>query len=212
MSLADLRHEFGRGELHEADAGSDPVILLQRWLAEALRSSEREPTAMTLATVTPEGWPAARVVLLKGVDERGLTFFTNYDSDKGVELTRHPVAALVLFWPSLERQVRVTGKVSRTNAEESEAYFRSRPRGSQLGAWASQQSKVIGGLDELEAKLAEMERLFEGREVAMPGNWGGFRVSLQVVEFWQGRENRLHDRLRYRRGGDGGWVRERLGP
>ena len=167
---------------------------------------------MTLATATPDGRPSARMVLLKGVDARGFAFFTNYESRKGAELAANPRAALVFFWVQLERQVRVEGRVERLSAEESDAYFASRPEGSQLGAWASQQSAVLPDRGPLEARYEELRAQYEGQEVPRPTFWGGFRVVPETVEFWQGRVNRLHDRLRYRRQDDGSWVIERLSP
>jgi pyridoxamine 5'-phosphate oxidase len=167
---------------------------------------------MTLATVTAEGRPSARIVLIKGFDERGFIFYTNYEGRKARELEANPHCALVLYWAELERQVRIEGRVSRVSDEESDAYFAGRPRGSQLGAWVSEQSRSIENRGALEIRLSELEREYEGREIPRPPFWGGFRVEPEVIEFWQGRENRLHDRLQYRRSEDGGWKRERLQP
>jgi pyridoxamine 5'-phosphate oxidase len=166
---------------------------------------------MTLATATPEGRPSARIVLLKGFDERGFVFYTSYEGRKGRELETNPTCALVFYWGELERQVRVEGRVSRIPEEESDEYFGSRPRGSQLGAWASEQSRPVEGRDALEERLRNLEAEYEGRELPRPPFWGGYRVEPEVMEFWQGRENRLHDRLVYRRSG-GSWMRERLQP
>ena len=166
---------------------------------------------MTLATATPDGRPSARVVLLKGFDERGFVFYTNYEGRKGEELEENPYCALVFYWAELERQVRVEGRVSRVPKRESDEYFGSRPRGSRLGAWASEQSRPVGGREVLEERLRVLEAEYEAREVPRPPFWGGYRVEPEVIEFWQGRENRLHDRLVYRRSG-GGWGRERLQP
>jgi pyridoxamine 5'-phosphate oxidase len=167
---------------------------------------------MTLATATPDGRPSARIVLLKGVDAEGFIFFTSYDSQKGRELEANPLAALVFFWPELERQVRVTGVARRIGREESESYFQSRPRGSRIGAWASTQSQVIPDRASLETRIAEMETAFPGAEIPLPPFWGGYRIEPESIEFWQGRRSRLHDRLRYTLGPDGGWAIERLAP
>ena len=211
MDIGGLRSEYTRSALTEAGAGSDPLALFTTWLAEALASEEVEPNAMTLATATPGGVPSARMVLLKGADERGFTFFTNYGSRKGRELAANPVAALVVYWASLSRQVRVEGRVGRVTPAESAAYFATRPRGSRLGALASAQSAVIAGREVLERRLAELEAAHPGDDVPMPANWGGYRLVPDVIEFWQGRPNRLHDRLSFRRAG-ADWTRKRLAP
>lgn len=167
---------------------------------------------MTLATATPEGMPSARIVLLRGFDERGFSFYTNYEGRKGGELSSNPRAALVFYWGALERQVRVEGSVSKLSEEESDEYFGSRPRGSRIGAWASEQSRVLEKRELLERRVAELEREYPGEEIPRPPFWGGFRVSHERVEFWQGRESRLHDRLLYERRSDGGWGIVRLQP
>jgi pyridoxamine 5'-phosphate oxidase len=212
MNLDDLRREYSERGLREEDLASDPFSQFGSWFDEVARAGLREPNAMTLATATPAGRPSARMVLLKGFDARGFVFFTNYESRKGDELSANPYAALVFFWVQLERQVRVEGKIERLSADESDAYFASRPEGSQLGAWASQQSAIIPGRGPLEARYEELRALYEGQEIPRPPFWGGFLVVPETVEFWQGRANRLHDRLRYRRQADDSWVIERLSP
>ena len=209
--LSDLRKEYTRAGLHESEVAPDPVEQFRRWFDEALAADLHEPNAMTVATATPEGRPSARVVLLKGFDARGFVFYTNYEGRKGGELVENPYAALLFYWGELERQVRVEGSVSRVSEEESDAYYASRPRGSRLGALASEQSRVIEGREVLEARVERLGAEYEGAEVPRPAFWGGYRVEPEVVEFWQGRENRLHDRIVYRRG-DGGWRTERLQP
>lgn len=210
--LTAIRTEYARAGLEERDLDPSPSRQIEKWLRDAIDAGHPEPTAMTLATASPDGEPAARVVLLKGVDVRGLVFFTNYESDKGKQLEQNPRACVNLFWVLLERQIRVTGSVEKVSPEESEAYFRSRPRESQLGAWASEQSAVLEGRAALEARLAEVRARFGDGEVARPPHWGGFRLVPERVELWQGRPSRLHDRLRYTRIGEGRWKIERLAP
>lgn len=210
-SLRTLRKEDVEVGLNEADLADDPFTQFNRWLSDALARDVHEPNAMTVATATRDGVPSARVVLLRGFDERGFVFFTNYESQKGRELAENPRAALVFHWPALGRQVRITGEVSRVSREESEAYFHTRPRGSQLSAWASEQSAVIPDRATLEERLREIEQRFP-EEVPLPPFWGGYRVSPTAIEFWQGRRSRLHDRLRYTRQPDGTWRIERLSP
>jgi pyridoxamine 5'-phosphate oxidase len=209
--VADLRKEYTRAGLAESDVAADPIEQFRRWFDAALDAGLHEPNAMTVATATRDGRPSARVVLLKGFDERGLVFYTNYEGRKGREIEENPRAALLFYWGELERQVRVEGPVSRVPEEESDAYYASRPRGSRLGAWASEQSRTAEGRGVLEGRIRDLEAEYEGREVPRPPFWGGYRVGPEVVEFWQGRENRLHDRIVYRRE-DGGWEIQRLQP
>lgn len=211
MNVSEVRREYGLAGLSEEDLAADPIAQLHVWLHQAQEVYPEEFTSMTLATVDREGRPSARVVLLKGLDERGLVFYTNYDSRKGRELAENPRAALVFYWAGLDRQVRIEGTVERTSREESEAYFISRPLGSRLGAWASPQSQPIAGRGELARRLREVEALF-GEEVPLPESWGGYRVRPETVEFWQGRPSRLHDRLCYSLQPGGGWKIERLAP
>lgn len=212
MSLADLRKDYTLAGLLEKDLAKDPFRQFERWFQEAEAAKLNEPNAMVLCTATPDGLPSSRVVLLKGLDGRGFTFFTNYDSRKGRELAANPRASLTFPWVPMERQVIVEGKVVKISREESDAYFHSRPQGSQLGAWASPQSSVIADRKVLEDSLKAHEQKFAGQVVPLPANWGGYRVIPECVEFWQGRRNRLHDRLRYRRDADGSWQVERLAP
>jgi pyridoxamine 5'-phosphate oxidase len=182
-----------------------------RWFEEAVKAELHEPNAMTLATATADGAPSARIVLLKGFDESGFVFFTDYRSRKGAELTENPRAALVFYWPELERQIRITGSTERTDRQESEAYFQTRPRGSRLSAWVSHQSQVIAGRKELDERVPELERRYPDDDIPVPPYWGGFRLRPDSIEFWQGRSSRLHDRIRYVRSGDS-WRIERLSP
>ncbi|GEP33834.1 pyridoxine/pyridoxamine 5'-phosphate oxidase [Nocardioides szechwanensis] len=210
--LAGLRQEYAAGGLFEADLASDPMGMFGRWFADALAANLHEPNAMDLATVGPEGRPSVRMVLLKGYDDEGFRFFTNIASRKGRDLAGNPHCALAFPWHLLERQVRVEGVAELLPRDEVEAYFASRPRPSQLGAWASHQSRAVAGREELDAAYDEVERRFpDDVTVPVPDEWGGYLVRPEVVEFWQGRRGRLHDRLAYRRA-DGGWVAERLAP
>jgi len=197
--------------LREADVDPDPIVQFQRWFADARATGDPLPEAMTLATATRTGIPSARMVLLKGVDARGFVFFTNYESQKGKDLADNPTATLVFYWGKLGRQVRVSGTVSRVTSEESDAYFRSRPRESRLSAAASPQSALIANREVLEARVEELRRRYDG-DVPRPTFWGGYRVAPQSIEFWLHRENRLHDRLRYTRHPAAGWRLERLAP
>jgi pyridoxamine 5'-phosphate oxidase len=213
-TLAALRREYGDAGLDVPDLAADPVSMFRRWLADTVAAGVHEPNAMVVTSVSVSGRPSARMVLLKAVDERGFVFYTNYDSRKGRELDAEPASALLFPWHELQRQVRVEGGAERVSREESEAYFASRPRASQLGAWASPQSDEVAARQELEQRYAEAEARFaDSEEVPLPPNWGGFRVVPDVVEFWQGRKGRMHDRLVYRRTGDEeSWGIERLAP
>ncbi len=212
MHIANMRKEYLWAGLSETEVDADPIRQFEAWFAQARAANLPEPNAMTLATATPDGQPAARIVLLKAFDASGFTFFTNYDSRKGRELTANPRAALLFFWAELQRQVRVEGPVERVSEAESEAYFRSRPLGSRLGAWASRQSEILTDRDVLETRVREVAQRFPEGEVPCPPFWGGFRVRPLAIEFWQGRPDRLHDRLRYRRIQPDGWHLERLSP
>ena len=204
--------EASRGRLLESDVAADPVALFEAWLAEAQAAGLHEPNAMTLATVGADGRPSARMVLFKGVNAQGFTFYTNYTSRKGTELTANPWAALVFWWGPLGHQVRVEGQVARLSPAESDAYYARRPKGSQLGAWVSPQSQVIPDRGVLETRLAELEAQYADMEPPRPPDWGGYRLSPVTVEFWQSGPHRLHDRLRYVRQEDGRWRIERLAP
>ncbi len=197
--------------LSEEAAGDDPLALFSRWFDDAAATGMQLPEAVTLATATAAGRPSARLVLLKSFDERGFVFYTNYESRKAVELEANPVAALVFHWSALQRQLRIEGSVSRISEEESRRYFSSRPRGSRIGAWASKQSAAVEKRDDLDRVFREYERRFAGKNIPLPPFWGGYRLSPDLIEFWQGRANRLHDRLCYRRSGEG-WTRTRLSP
>jgi pyridoxamine 5'-phosphate oxidase len=212
MSLADLRKDYTLAGLAEKDLARDPFRQFEKWFQEAEAAKLTEPNAMTLATASPDGRPSARTVLLKGLDGRGFVFYSNYESRKGRELALNARVALVFPWIALERQVLIEGTVTTVAREESAAYFHSRPRASQLGAWVAQQSSVIPGRATLEEAMKALEKKHAGAEIPLPPNWGGYRVAPETIEFWQGRRSRLHDRLRYRRDQEGGWLVERLSP
>jgi len=211
MTISDLRREYTLHGLSEADVHADPVEQFRVWFDQAVTAGLPDANAMTLATTKPDGRPSARVVLLKHFDANGFLFFTNYQSRKGRELAKNPAAALLFFWPQLERQVRIEGMVTFTSAEESDVYFRGRPLESRLGACASPQSEVVSDRGELERLLAEVRAHCPGEEVPRPPHWGGYRLTPDLFEFWQGRPGRLHDRLEYFRAG-GAWRLRRLAP
>lgn len=210
-NIADLRKEYSQAQLLESAINPDPIPQFALWFQQALESNLQEPNAMTIATIGQDGLPNARIVLLKDFDARGFVFFTNYRSQKGQELAANPQAALVFLWAELERQVRIQGIVEKVSPTESDYYFRTRPLGSQLGAWASDQSDVIISREILETKLKALEIQYENQEIPRPDHWGGYRVIPSTIEFWQGRKNRLHDRLRYKRDNQQ-WLIERLCP
>jgi pyridoxamine 5'-phosphate oxidase len=212
MTLADLRKDYSLAGLTEKELARDPFRQFEKWFQEAEAAKIPEPNAMILATATREGRPSSRTVLLKGLDGRGFVFYSNYESRKGRELEGNARSTLLFPWIALERQVIVEGAVAKVAREEGEAYFHSRPRLSQLSAWVSQQSSIIAGREVLEESMRALEKKYAGQEVPLPPHWGGWRLTPETVEFWQGRRNRLHDRLRYRREKDGGWIVERLAP
>ncbi len=210
-SLADIRRDYAGRDLSESDVDPDPIRQFTRWLDDAISAEVTDTNAMVLATVSPEGQPRARTMLLKGVDEEGFVFYTNCRSAKARDLEANPRASLCFLWRELERQVRVEGTVVHVPHEESDAYFATRPRGSQIGAWASPQSEVIPDREALDARARDLDEEHRGRDVPRPPHWGGYRLLPATIEFWQGRRDRLHDRLRYRLEGDQ-WVLERLAP
>jgi pyridoxamine 5'-phosphate oxidase len=211
-SISHLRKEYTNAGLTENELDPNPFKQFRKWLNQALEVGLPEPTAMTLATATKDGKPSARMVLLKHFDEEGFVFFTNYKSRKGRELLRNPAAALVFYWVELERQVRIIGTAKKVSHEESEQYFRTRPIGSQLAAWASKQSEILQSRQEIEKRVLELEAQYTNKEIPVPPIWGGFRIKPTEIELWQGRPNRLHDRLRYALARGGKWKIERLAP
>jgi pyridoxamine 5'-phosphate oxidase len=211
LDASRLRKEYTRAGLDKGDVAPDPIVQFHEWFEKVIEADLHEPNAMILATATGEGRPSARTVLLKGYDEQGFIFYTNYEGRKARELEANPTCALLFYWGELERQVRIEGRASRLSTEVSDAYFLSRPRGSRLGAWASEQSRPVEDRSVLEERVKALEAEYEGREIPRPPFWGGYRVEPEVIEFWQGRENRLHDRLVYRRS-EGEWTIERLQP
>lgn len=210
--IADIRKEYSSETLLEKDVAAHPMQQFQKWWDQVIASEIMEPNAMTLATASADGLPSARIVLLKGFDENGFAFFTNYQSYKGLQLAENPKACLVFYWKELERQVRVMGLVSTLPAAESDAYFQSRPIGSRVGAWASPQSRVIENRDWLEQAFEKRKEEFQSGEVPRPPHWGGYLVKPVMIEFWQGRFSRLHDRIQYTVEEDGAWKIERLAP
>ena len=211
MTIADIRTEYRRQSLSEQDVAADPITQFTRWFDEAVAAAVAEPNAMCLATATPDAYPSARMVLVKGVDARGFVFYTDYRSRKGRELADNPHASLCFFWAELERQVRINGAVQRVSRAESDTYFQSRPLPSRVGAWTSHQSMILADRSVLEQELAANQARFADGQVPLPEHWGGFRVVPEELEFWQGRESRLHDRIQFRREA-GAWVKRRLSP
>jgi pyridoxamine 5'-phosphate oxidase len=206
------RYEHAAHGLRRRDLDPDPIKQFSNWFTAAIEAEIRDVNAMSLATAGYDGKPTVRIVLLKGFDQDGFVFFTNYESEKGVQLEGNPYAALAFYWIELDRQIRISGKVEKTSREESQSYFHSRPIGSQLGAWASRQSEVVDARRVLDARMAEMTERFGDKPIPLPPHWGGYRVIPDKIEFWQGRPNRLHDRFRYRLQSDGSWLIERLAP
>jgi pyridoxamine 5'-phosphate oxidase len=210
--LSHLDYEHAPGGLRRRDLDPDPIKQFSVWFTAAMEAGIRDVNAISLATATTDGRPFVRIVLLKGYDQRGFVFFTNYESQKGKQLETNPHIALCFYWIELDRQIRISGTAEKTSREESEGYFNSRPAASQLGAWASNQSQVIDARRVLDARLAQMTERFTGKPIPLPPHWGGYRVTPDMMEFWQGRPNRLHDRFRYVRKADGPWLIERLAP
>jgi pyridoxamine 5'-phosphate oxidase len=211
-NIADIRKEYQLQTLREEEVAADPFVQFDHWWDDAVKSELDEANAMTLATASAAGIPAARIVLLKSVTENGFVFFTNYNSHKGKELEENPHACLVFFWKELERQVRISGRVEKISTGESDAYFNSRPAGSRIGAWASPQSSVIASREIIEANIEKYKKQFGDNDIVRPEHWGGYMVIPTMIEFWQGRPNRLHDRILYSKQAAGGWKIERLAP
>jgi pyridoxamine 5'-phosphate oxidase len=210
--LSKLRKDYGKMGLDEKDLNPDPLKQFEKWITEAANAGVVEPDAFTLSTVAAQGIPSSRIVLLRNFDHRGFTFYTNYESQKGRELEHNPYVAMNFFWPDLERQIRICGRAGKIPVLESMDYFRSRPRASQIGAWASEQSRELISREMLENRIAEIEKKFQGRDVEKPPHWGGFLVKPESIEFWQGRPSRLHDRFLYTAAGNGNWEIKRLNP
>jgi pyridoxamine 5'-phosphate oxidase len=210
--IQDIRSEYHLALLSEKDTTDDPIKQFDKWFNEALKSEQHEPTAMTLATATHDGRPSARIVLMKGFNHDGFAFYTNYLSRKGKEIAKNPLGALIFFWDVLERQVRIEGTIEKLSKEDSERYFHSRPKGSQVGAVVSPQSQEIDGRDELEKKWAEAEAQYADKEVPKPSYWGGYVLKPRLIEFWQGRPSRLHDRIAYKKIDNKNWKKVRLAP
>ncbi|HYF32230.1 MAG TPA: pyridoxamine 5'-phosphate oxidase [Chitinophagaceae bacterium] len=211
-TIADLRRDYRLQSLSENDVAANPIQQFSAWWSDVIASEIVEPNAMTLATASSDGLPSARIVLLKGFDERGFVFFTNYNSFKGLQLQENPRACLVFFWKELERQVRIIGVIEKIAAEDNDEYFNSRPEGSRIGAIISPQSQVIESREWLEKRVQEVSQQLSGQVIPRPDHWGGYRVRPAIIEFWQGRANRLHDRIQYTLSGDGSWKLERLAP
>jgi len=209
---AASRYEHAAQGLRRSDLDPDPIKQFANWFTAAIKAGIRDVNAMSLATTAKGGKPSVRIVLLKGFDQDSFVFFTNYESEKGKQLQANPHAALAFYWIELDRQIRISGKAEKTSCEESQTYFHSRPLGSQLSAWASRQSEVLDGRRVLEARMAQMTERFRNERIPLPPHWGGYRVKPEMMEFWQGRPNRLHDRFRYTRQAAGGWLIERLAP
>ena len=211
MNIRDIRQEYTLGGMDDSHLNENPFTLFDSWFKEAVNSGINEPSAMALSTVGTDGYPQSRIVLLKGYSEEGFSFFTNYESQKGQALAVNPKASLLFFWPELQRQIRITGDVTKTSKEESDAYFQSRPRGSRLGAWTSAQSQVIPSRDLLEERYTDFDRKYSAGDIPKPPYWGGYRLKPLTFEFWHGRESRLHDRIYFRQE-DTSWKAARLAP
>lgn len=211
-NLATIRSDYQKKSLSKREVSANPMDQFEHWFEEATSAEINEPTAMNLSTVDKNGRPTARIVLLKGINDSAFQFYTNYDSQKAQDLARNPFAALTFFWPELERQIRIEGKVEKLSALTSENYFSSRPRESQIGAWASPQSQVIENRYMLEENVKNLKKKYDGKDVPRPQHWGGYQLVPDKLEFWQGRSSRLHDRIVYRLGPDNHWMIERLAP